>query len=171
METSWRWLVGEQWCELLNRWYSLDTFLKYPSSSRSYKIFKVGNALGYSHVRTSCVIVSNFCLYFQINNSGKKQCSVLLVIYFLHNLSVCVCISCTCLEIVVHLEWIWNCWESDYKLLLVGLSFVILRMKLALKKSVVWAQRLICAQDTITSLSLQQSKCLNYCKYLQMLLI
>lgn len=43
---------------------------------------------------------------------------------------------------------------------------MIVRMKLALKKFVVWAQRLVCAQDTITSLSLQQSKYLNYCKYL-----
>lgn len=76
---------------------------------------------------------------------------------FLHNLSVFVCTSCTCLEISIHLEWISNCWESDYKPLLVGLSFVIVRMKLALKKSVVWAQRLVCSEyHHLTSTSTKQ---------------
>lgn len=92
MKAFWRCLIGEQCCELLNRLYSLDTYLKCPTSSsnRSHKIFKVRNALGYSHVRTSCVMVSNLCFYFQINNSGKKQSSALLVMYFLHNISLCV---------------------------------------------------------------------------------
>lgn len=53
----------------------------------------------------------------------------------------------------------------------VGWAFFCDRMKLALKKCVAWAQRLACAQVTVTSLSVQQSKCLNYCKYLHTFLV
>lgn len=97
----------------------LDRYLKYPSSgsNRSYMIFKVTNALVCSHVRTSCVIINNFCHYLQINDSAKNWHSVLPKKYFcmFTSVCICVCISCACSEIVVHLEWILTAVSFDYK--------------------------------------------------------